>query len=94
MREKNDSEALKLLKEWCTWLVALESAVMAAIIVLQKDVNLSGITFASIDIRAENAYNIARVLAVIAIAALAVLIYHAGSMLLVLPAAAQKTTTP
>jgi len=92
--EKNDLEALKLLKEWCTWLVALETAVMAAIIVLQKDVNLSGITFASTDISADDAYNIARVLAGITIAALAVSIYHAGNMLLVLPAAAQRLPPP
>jgi hypothetical protein len=96
--EKNDLEALKLLKEWCTWLVALETAVMAAIIILQKDVNLSGISFiiglVSINLTADDVYNIARGLAGITIAALAVSIYHAGNMLLVLPAAAQRLPPP
>src|SRR5215471_14075896 len=36
--EKNDLEAVKLLKEWCTWLVAIETGIIAGLGVMQKDI--------------------------------------------------------
>jgi hypothetical protein len=39
-KEKNDLEAIKLLKEWCVWLVAIETAVIASIAAFGKNVVL------------------------------------------------------
>jgi hypothetical protein len=86
LMEKNDLEALKLLKEWCTWLVAIETAILAAIVIIQKDIQLSSIGSLTVD----DVYAVARGLASFTIVALAFSIYHAGNMLLVLPAVAQR----
>jgi hypothetical protein len=77
--EKNDLEALKLLKEWCTWLVAIETSIIAAIGIVQKEVYWS-----------DAISEIARYLAAFTIVMLGVSIFVAIHMLLALPAMAQR----
>ena len=77
--EKNDLEAVKLLKEWCTWLVAIETGIIAGLGVMQKDIQLSG----PVD-------EIARWVGGLTIAALGISIFVAIHMLLALPAMAQR----
>ena len=38
--ETNDLEAVKLLKEWCIWLITLETAVVAGLAALAKNITL------------------------------------------------------
>jgi hypothetical protein len=77
--EKNDLEALKLLKEWCTWLVAIETGVIGAIGVMHKDIALSGIE-----------YKIVWYLALLVIVALGVSICASVHMVLAIPGMAQR----
>ena len=81
--EKNDLEAIKLLKEWCTWLVAIETGVIAAIGTIDKQVIFSS-----------RVYDGARILAGITIVVLAYSIFIAIHMLLALPAMVQRLPPP
>jgi uncharacterized phage infection (PIP) family protein YhgE len=76
--DKNDLEAVKLLKEWCTWLVAIETGVIAAIGIMNKDISLSGCE-----------YRVAGSLALVVIVALGVSICASVHMVLAIPAMAQ-----
>jgi hypothetical protein len=82
--DKNDLEAIKMLKEWCVWLVAIETAVIGALAAFAKDVVL----------RWEPGYCWGRILAVLTIATLGLSICWAIHMLLALPAISQRLPPP
>jgi hypothetical protein len=82
--DKNDLEAIKMLKEWCVWLVAIETAVIAALAAFAKDVVLWW----------EPGYFCGRILAVLTILALGISIAWAIHMLLALPAISQRLPPP
>jgi hypothetical protein len=82
--DKNDLEALKLLKEWCVWLVTIETAVIGALAVFSKDVVLWW----------EPGYSWGRGLAAGIVLTLGFSIFWAIHMLLALPAIAQKFPPP
>jgi hypothetical protein len=82
--DKNDLEAIKMLKEWCVWLVAIETAVIAALAAFAKDVVLQW----------EPGYFYGRILAVLTISSLGFSIFWAIHMLLALPAISQRLPPP
>jgi hypothetical protein len=82
--DKNDLEAITMLKEWCVWLVAIETAVIGALAAFAKDVVLWW----------EPGYFCVRILAVLTISALGFSILCAIHMLLALPAISQRLPPP
>jgi hypothetical protein len=82
--DKNDLEAITMLKEWCVWLVAIETAVIAALAGFAKDVVLWW----------EPGYFYGRIFAVLTISALGFSIFWAIHMLLALPAISQRLPPP
>jgi hypothetical protein len=77
---ENDLEALKLLKEWCVWLVAIETAVIGSLAIFAKDITLWW----------EPGYDWGRGLAVGIVLTLGFSVFWAIHMLLALPAMSQK----
>jgi hypothetical protein len=69
--KENDLEAMKLLKEWCVWLVAIETAVIGSLAIFAKDVTLSW----------ERGYDWGRVFAVCIVLALGFSVFWAIHML-------------
>jgi hypothetical protein len=85
--EKNDLEAIKLLKEWSTWLVAIETAVIGGIAVGLKNFKFPTDCIVMSSLTCKEAE---QTLAVGAVVLFGVSVIVAMFLLLALPAAAQK----
>jgi hypothetical protein len=84
----NDLEAMKLLKEWSTWLVAIQTAAIGAIAAGLKDVAFNtACTISHVGITCDG---LARSLATCVIVCFGVSIVAALYLLLALPAIAQR----